>query len=266
MMRQNYAAKLANPARVATSPQAASQDQKVSWFEQVLNWGMNTVFHVTPGYKVELLELRGQGYKVFAEDMEAADHEIMITLAGQEVTTTGGAGFSNMDLFRSIKSDLIRATGDALAYTINTQGIPPWVVRRWGIDALDDRAIVEWDTKQPKDLNAEAAALLAVSNAIAALRREVRKDGRELDTKELYDRFSVPLEMREQAEGAPESGVRRRPVDIDPETFSRLIEIAKVAGLRPTQASVEGAAAAMGILLEAAPGGAPTNTVSQEAA
>lgn len=249
-MRQNYAAKLANPARMATSPQASSQEQKVSWYEQVLNWGMNTVFHVTPGYRVELLELRGQGYKVFAEDMEAADHEIMIALAGQEVTTTGGAGFSNMDLFRSIKSDLIRATGDALAYTINTQGIPPWVVRRWGIEALDGRVIVEWDTKQPKDLNAEAAALLAVANAISALRREALKDGRVLDTNELYNRFSVPLEMRAENDGSEKAGPRVRPVDIDPETLARLIEIAKGSGLRPTRASVEGAAAALGVLLE----------------
>lgn len=259
MMRQNYAAKLANPARIATSPQGSSQEQKVSWFEQVLNWGMNTVFHITPGYKVELLELRGQGYKVFAEDMEAADHEIMISLAGQEVTTTGGAGFSNMDLFRSIKSDLIRATGDGLAYTLNTQGIPPWVVRKWGIDALADRAIVEWDTKQPKDQNAEAASLLAIANAISALRREARKDGRRLDTGELYNRFSVPLEMRENDDdAAPESGVRDAvaPIDVAPDVLEKLIEIAKANGLQVSQASLTGVAAALGVRLEKAAAGA----------
>lgn len=271
-MRMNYSAKLANPARIATSPQASSADQKVSWFEQVLNWGMNTVFHVTPGYKVELLELRGQGYKVFAEDIELADHETMICLAGQEVTTTGGAGFSNMDLFRSIKADLIKATGDALAYTINTQGIPAWVVNTRGIDALDGRAIIEWDTNQPKDQSEEAAALSAIANAIAALRREARKDGRELDANELYNRFSVPLIMRaNDNDAAPESGVREivKPVDIAPDVLEKLIEIAKANGLQVAQSSLSGAAAALGVKFESpavvtAPGVVDSNMLTDE--
>jgi hypothetical protein len=257
LMRQNYAAKLANPARLATAPQAASQDQKVSWFEQVLNWGINTVFSVTPGYKVELLELRGQGYKVFAEDMGAADHEIMISLAGQEVTTTGGAGFSNMDLFRSIKADLIKSTGDGLGYTLNTQGLPPWVVRRWGIDALDDRAIAEWDTSQPKDLNAEASSLTSVAGAIEALRRVAAKYGREIDVTELFNRFSVPVLASNDnaAKGA------RAMIDADPDALIKFIEMAKSAGMRPTAESILVFCEAVGIGLEKVPGNAVTTRI-----
>lgn len=244
MMRQNYAAKLANPARIATAPLGASELQKLTWLEQVVAWGMNTVFSVTPGYKVELLELKGAGYKVFAEDMIAADHEIMIQLAGQEVTTTGGAGFSNMDLFRAIKADLIRATGNALAYTVNTQGIPPWVVRRYGVDALNNRAIVEWDTAQPKDLTAEANSLVTVSNAIEALRKAAAKYGRELDVAELFSRFSVPVLM-ETAEG---KGLRTL-LDVDPDSLAKLIEIAKASGLQPTTESIVQFCEAVGLQL-----------------
>lgn len=250
-MRGNYAAKLANPARVATSPTASTQEQKVSWFEQVVNWGINTVFNVTPGYKVELLEIKGTGYKVFAEDMDAADHEIMICLAGQEVTTTGGAGFSNMDLFRSIKADLIKATGDGLAYTINTQGLPPWVVSSRGIDALDDRAIIEWDTAQPKDLNAEASSLQAIATAIQMLRRETRKDGRELDVEEMYNRFSVPLVMRVAAA----NDARPATIDVEPEAFARVIDLAKSMGYQPSPEALNAMASAMGIALVSLPAG-----------
>lgn len=235
MMRQNYAAKLANPARLATAPQASTQDQKVDWFERVLAWGINTVFSVTPGYKVELLELKGQGYEVFEADMTAANHEIMITLAGQEVTVTGGVGFSNTDLFRTIKDDLIKATGDGLAYTLNTQGLPPWVVRKWGSAAIDNRAIVEWDTNQPKDLNAEATSLVSIANAIEALRKVGAKYGREIDVTELFNRFSVPVV---EVKSDPVAVGLMTAIDADPDALIKFIEIAKSAGLEPTKDSI----------------------------
>lgn len=192
--RSNYSAKLANPARVAVSPQGASEPQKQSWFSKVMAWGVNTVFGMTPGYDVKLLESNGRGFEVFQREIDTSDLEIMIAIAGQIVTTTGGAGFSNSDIHRRIREDLIKSDGDALAYTINTQGLPFYLVSTYGEDALEQRWVsVEWDTSTPKELAAEAQTLLNVAQAIAQLTQVLDANAMELDLNELCVRFAIPI-------------------------------------------------------------------------
>ncbi len=192
--RSNYGAKLANPARVAVSPQGASEPQKQSWFAKVMAWGVNTVFGMTPGYDVKLLESNGRGFEVFQREIDTSDLEIMIAIAGQIVTTTGGAGFSNSDIHRRIREDLIKSDGDALAYTINTQGLPFYLVSNYGEDALENRWVnVEWDTSTPKELAAEAQTLLNVAQAIAQLTIVLDANDMKLDLNELAVRFAIPI-------------------------------------------------------------------------
>lgn len=197
--KDNWEAKLANPARVATAPQGAAETQKQSWFRQVMAWGVNTVFSLTPGYDVKLLESNGRGAESFRQTIADQNNEIQIAIAGQTVTTDGGAGFQNSDIHKSIRADLIKSTADGLAYTINTQGIPPWVVARWGEDALDGCASVEWDVTPPKDRQAEATALVQVGNAIKMLTEALGEHGENVDVKQLCTRFGVPLAAAEEA-------------------------------------------------------------------
>lgn len=191
--KDNWEAKLANAARVAFSPPGASQTQKDEWFEKVLAWGVNTVFGLTPGYDVKILESNGRGYESFIKTIEAQNQEIIIAIAGQTVTTDGGAGFANADIHKSIRADLIKATADALAYTVNTQGLPPWVMARFGEDAVNDGAIVEWDVTPPKDRTAEATSLSQVANAITTLSAALAPFGKNLDVDALCVRFGVPV-------------------------------------------------------------------------
>jgi len=210
---------------------------------------------IPPGYDVKLVESNGRGADVFGEDIATADQEIMITLAGQVVTTTGGVGFANTDMFRMIKSDLIEATGDGLAHTINTQGLPPWIVQRWGIDALTSRATVEWDTSQPKDLTAEATALVQVATAINELRKSLAKYGRQVDVTEMCNRFSVPLRVVQAANDAPESGIRSASdaaLDIDPKSLETLVGLLRNVKLQPTRESMTAVAESIGIRVEPA--------------
>lgn len=167
--RANYSAKLANAARVATSPLGSTEAQKQSWFQAVMAWGVNTVFGMTPGYDVKLLESNGRGYEVFQADIDTSDREEMIAIAGQTVTADGGSGFINGDLFKNIRSDIIQDVAEALAYTINTQGIPPYVISGWGVAALETGALCEWDATPPKDRQAEAQSLVTTANAIDQL-------------------------------------------------------------------------------------------------
>jgi hypothetical protein len=190
----NWEGKLANPARVATAPQGAAEPQKEAFFQRVLAWGVNTVFGMTPGYDVKLLESNGRGWESFNKTIEKQDNEIVIAVAGQTVTVDGGAGFQNSDIHKSIRADLIKGTADGLAYTINTQGLPAFLALRYGIEAIESRAtVIEWDVTPPKDRNSEATALVTTANAIKLLDEALTMAGLTLDAAQLCQRFAIPL-------------------------------------------------------------------------
>lgn len=197
--KDNWEGKLANPARVAQAPAAATTAQAEAWFQKVMAWGVNTVFGLTPGYEVKLLESNGRGYEAFEETIRAQNEEMIIAVAGQTVTTDGGTGFANADIHKSIRADLIKATAEALAYTVNTQILPKWVVDHYGIDALAKSVVVEWDVTPPADRKAEADALLAFGNAIKSITEAMQPYGLELNIKELAARFGIPVNDRQPA-------------------------------------------------------------------
>lgn len=205
LYKDEWEAKLANPARVAYAPNGSVEAQKESFFRQVMAWGVNTVFGLTPGYEIKLLESNGRGYESFIKTIAAQNEELIICVAGQTVTTDGGAGFQNSDIHRSIRSDLIKATADNLAFTINTQGIPAFVEKRWGAEALDRCPVVEWDVTPPKDRSAEAQALVTVAQAIDQLTAALGAHGRELDVDKLAQQFAVPVRGDRDANGVPDS-------------------------------------------------------------
>jgi hypothetical protein len=192
--KANWEAKLANPARVAVMPQGASEQQKQSWFGRVMAWGANSVFGAPPGYDVKLVESNGRGYESFDTTIERSDREFMIGIAGQVITTTGGTGFSNMDLYRSIRADLIQSTERKLAYGINTQGIPQYVATHHGEDALEQTVVVKYDTTPPKDLKEDAAAQAQLGTAITAANQALAPYQLRVDVKPLAARTGLPLE------------------------------------------------------------------------
>lgn len=194
--RSNFSAKLANPARVAQMPQGRTEEQSAGFLQQLMAWGVNTVFELPPGYEAKLLESNGRGYEVFEAEIETSDKEISISIAGQVVTVDGGVGFQNSDVFRAIRLDIIKEVADSLAQTLNTQVLPHYVAKKHGIGAVDRGAVLEWPIERPKDLAAQADAMTKVAAAITAM-REALPPGRELDVEELTKRFSLPLKSVE---------------------------------------------------------------------
>jgi hypothetical protein len=201
---ENWESKLANPARVAVAPTAATDEQHDSWLEQIGSWGYNTVFTAKPGYDLKLLESNGRGADSFRETIKSSDQEVMIALAGQVVTTTGGTGFANADIHAAVAGHLIASTEHALSYTISTQVLPAWIVERWGESALDEACVMGWDTTRPKDLEARARALQTAATAAVALTSLLSTDakGPRLDVEALMTEFGVPL-VREAVEERP---------------------------------------------------------------
>lgn len=196
--RDNWEGKLANPARVAVAPQGAAEAQKQSWFRKVMAWGVNTVFGLTPGYDVKLLESNGRGYESWSKTIAEQSQEMVIAVAGQTVTTDGGTGFANADIHKSIRADLIKATADALAHTINTQVLPAWVAITFGVERLGECPTVEWDVTPPHDQAQAANALVQAANAITQLTDALERHGVEVDAVQLATRFGVPLKKVEE--------------------------------------------------------------------
>lgn len=186
--RANYSAKLANPARVAHAAAGATEDLRTGFFAKLAAWGLNTVFELPPGWEVELLESNGRGWEVFSEEIDGANTEIMIALAGQTVTVDGGSGFSNADIHRVIRADLIERLGAELSYLINTQGIPAWIVSRYGEAALSRQVAVSWDVSRPAEMKDEAETFKALGEAVSSL----EDAGITPDRKELCSRFGLP--------------------------------------------------------------------------
>ena len=191
--RENYSAKLANAARAATAPLGATEQQRRGFIEKLIAWGLNTVFELPPGWDVKLIESNGRGYEVFKDSIQTSNEEFIIALAGQLPTTTGGVGFANQEIHKSIRADLIQGDGEGLAHTLNTQGIPPWLNEHHGADALELGVAVEWDTRPPPDLKAEAEAISAAAKAIEDANRALTPYGKRVDERQIAVRFGIPI-------------------------------------------------------------------------
>lgn len=195
LYRDNWEATLAHPARVAEAPQGAAEEQKEKFFENLMAWGLNSVFGMPPGYKATLLESNGRGWESFTKTIEQCNEEFKIIISGQSVTTDGGAGFVNGDLFKSVRADLIKETADTLSHCVNTQMLPTYVTAMHGPAAVLGRPVTqEWDVTPPKDRNSEATAMGAVASAVTQLREALAPDQLEPNTQQLLDRFGIPAQ------------------------------------------------------------------------
>ncbi len=268
--KDNWEGKLANPARVAKAPQGATEEQTQAFWRQVMAWGVNTVFGLKPGYDVSLLESNGRGWESYDKTADRSDRDFMIAIAGQVGTTEGGVGFSNKDLFEAVRYDIIEDVAKALAYTLNTQGLPPWIVQRWGEAGLDNPVVLEYDIARPKDRAAGAGSLATAAGAMKALREElahhtVRDSAGEerpmaLDAGEFCAEYAIPIAGDQDNDGKPEPGTAVEeppaPTAAEPAAASvRMIATVEVVGLR---AAID----LLGLAPEAAerpaPGAAPT--------
>lgn len=188
----NWLAKLANPARVAVAPIGATEEQRDGFFRRVMAWGINTVFSLTPGWDVRLVESNGRGHEAFENTAKAQNEEIIIAICGQTVTTDGGTGFANADVHKSIRADLIKATADSLAHTVNTQCLPQWLISRFGEEALYTGLVVEWDVTPPKDKASEATAISMLGQAIQSLDTALQSRSIRVDVAALLARAGIP--------------------------------------------------------------------------
>lgn len=204
--RGNYSGKLANPARVVHAPNAATEEQRVGFLSRLLAWGLNTTIELPPGWEASLLESNGRGWEVFKEEIDTSNQEIMIALAGQFVTVTGGTGFANADIHETIRADLIERTGKSVAQTVNTQILPQWAIGEIGLEALNDPPRMMWETDPPADQAVEAKAMKDGAAALRELQAVLASLGVRLDHDEIVRRRGWPVKPGAPIIVAPQGG------------------------------------------------------------
>ena len=207
----NWEGKLANPARVAEAPAGSTDEELQSHFRNVMAWGLNTVFGLKPGWSVKLIESNGRGYESFQQTIERSERVYAIAIRGNVVTSDGGAGFSNADVPMEGETGLIDATADSIAYTINTQGIPQWVVSRYGEQALAVMPILLLKSKPPQDLSKQADTLIKVATGLKAAREELAFYGRKIDIAKITTEYAIPIEGDKDGDGTPDEEERSSP-------------------------------------------------------
>jgi len=210
--RENWNSKLAHPARAAVAPAGATETQRRGFLERLIAWGVNTVFELPPGWDVRLIESNGRGYESFKETIQDANQEMMVSIAGQIVTITGGTGFQNGDIYASIRADLIQGDGKSLGAVLSEQAVPH--VLAWA-GFVDCAARVSWDTRKPTNVSEEAAALKAAADAITSLSAALQPTGLTIDVRELAARFAVPLVQSTPAPATPQ--LEAEPIEAPPD-------------------------------------------------
>ena len=190
--RQNYAGKIAFPARVGYVPESSTEKNRLKFISQLIQWGSNTSFALPEGWDVKLVESNGRGYEIYSDQIKSADQEIMIALTGQTVTTMGTSGFSSGSIHQAIRLDMIQSSAESLAECVNSQILKPWVNSYFGADAMAEAPEVSWDTTPPED-RAKDAEVLTKLLTNPMVQASMQASGQMLDPEMLREKYGIDM-------------------------------------------------------------------------
>lgn len=196
--------KWANPTPIAKTPLAGESNQRQGFFRKLFNWGFNAVIDLPAGWDIDLIEPKGDGYQSPESVIERSKATYQRAIRGEEVTSDGGSGFGNAEVPERVLTGLVADTASHLAYAINTQGIPQWVVRRYGPAALEIMPVWEPVVRAPKDLQAQANALVQSAAGVKAWVELFAPFGMEPDIAELATEYNVPVAGDVDGDGNPD--------------------------------------------------------------
>lgn len=195
--RDGFIWRFGNPFVMAISTLGASNDQKIEFWNAVKQWTMGFA-GITPGHDVKLLQPQATGREVFNDAEAKVERRAMMRICGQVVTSTGGVGFANAEIFATIASYLVARTGQDLATTLNTQALPVllnWAARNRRISACRPIAL-GYDTTPPQARKAEAEVISAAMDAFLKQWDAAEKSGNPRlrpDPEEYRARFRLPV-------------------------------------------------------------------------
>ncbi len=164
--RDAFIGKYSNPFVVAQAAQGQSDEQKFIGWKTLQKWTMGFL-GVVGSYKVDILQPKAEGREVISDAEGKTERRAMMRICGQVVTSLGGPGFANAEVFATIASHLVARTGQDLAAPLNEQCIGQiismGIEEGWIED--DSPLLLGYDTTPPQARKAEADAITAAMTA-----------------------------------------------------------------------------------------------------
>lgn len=189
--RANLSEVLGQPVWVGTTKHTSTEKQRKGFLSKLSNLGKQGKIVLPEGWDFQLREASGTAWENFAKSVEWCDGAISIGIAGQIVTTEGSGGFSNNNIFDSIKSDFIRFDAERLASCLRKQSLEPWAHANYGARA--DAPWPVWNVKRPVDMEKQGTTLSNLGKAITDLNAALAPYSMRVDATKLLQDYEVPF-------------------------------------------------------------------------
>ena len=195
--RDAFIGKYSNPFVIAKAAQGLADDQKFIGWKALQRWTMGFLGTVG-GFDVSLLQPKAEGREIITDAEAKVERRAMMRIAGQIVTSLGGPGFANAEIFAIIASFLVTRSAQSLTRTLNSQAIPrviEWAQAQGHLPKGKLQASLTYDTTPPQARKAEAEA---IKSAMDAFKSQVEAANAANDPRlmpnvaEYIDRFRLP--------------------------------------------------------------------------
>lgn len=224
--RSRHLEVLGSPIRAGTAPQGATERQRRRWQSQLRTLSRDSAIVMPDGYKLELVEAKGNSWEMYDSQVSWADRAATIAVAGQIVTTEGSKGFADGATQDTIRRELVRFTGKTLGDTLRAQSLRPWAELNFpGKRAPSPR----WDAESSDERLARARSMISLGEAIGRMDAALAASGVRMDTTALAQRYDLPVVPLPATSKAPTIGLA--PTDIA--KVVRVNEARASAGLPP---------------------------------
>jgi phage gp29-like protein len=146
------------PVRLGRYPAGTGEGDIDILFRAVRAIGTDASAVFPDSMQIELKESKGAAGTDIQERLcRYLDSQVSKAVLGQTMTTDDGSSKSQAVVHNEVRLDLLAADARALARTLNTQVVRPWVDLNWGPQAVYPR--LELPVEEPEDLAALADAL-----------------------------------------------------------------------------------------------------------
>lgn len=205
--RDAFISKYSNPFIVAKAAQGLSDDQKFMGWGALRKWTMGFLGSVG-AFDIQILQPKAEGREVISDAEAKVERRAMMRIAGQVVTSLGGPGFANAEIFAIIASFLVTRSAQSLCRTLNAQAIPQiikWAQAMGYLPAGNLRATLSYNTTPPQARKADADAIKAAMDAFAAqvAASKLVNDPRLMpNVLEYINRYSLPATAVVETEAA----------------------------------------------------------------
>ena len=200
------------PILGAVTPQNASEEVKTRFKNDIANMGNDAVVPLPKGddpnnaFDVKVIEAKARTYDSFQKFKKELDGDIAITMLGQNLTTdnTGGSGGSKAlgQVQNQVRIDK-RIEDAKIDEALRKQVL--WWDAGYNYGDGELAPIPEHQVEPPEDESKEAATLLALGQAMAAIKLA---EPELLDVRALFDRFGLPMLSEEEIAAAKEQSLQ----------------------------------------------------------